>query len=130
MYFVKLSTFVCWEMLDGNLKNAGHRSAMWLVRLRFCPGSESHIVSVWKTLHRMLVVGNWVRSRDNVRRGNSACACKTVSSKMLERKYISSGTGALKEPVTSLRKRSVPPGVVTQAWNPRTVMISRPACTI
>lgn len=99
-------------MLDRNLKSAGHKSAMWLVRLRFCPGSESHIVSVWKTLHRMIEVGNWVRSRDNVRRGHFACACKTVSSKTLERKYISSGTGALKELVTSLHKRSMPPGVV------------------
>lgn len=86
MYSVKLSTFLCWEMLDGNLKRAGLRGAMWLIRLKFCPGSESHIVLLWKTLQYMLEVGNWIRSRDNVRRGNSACACKTVSSKMLERK--------------------------------------------
>lgn len=130
MYSVKLSTFLCWEMLDGNLKSAGLRGAMWLIRLKFFPGSESHIVSLWKALQCMLEVGNWVRSRDNVRRGNSACACKTVSSKMLETKYISSGTGDLKEPVPCLRKRSVLPGVVKQTWNPRTVMISRPACTI
>ena len=130
MYSVKLSTFLCWDMLDGNLKSAGPRGAMWLFRLKFCPGSESHIVSLWKTLQCMLEVRNWVGSRDNVRRGNSACACNTVSSKMLERKYISSGIGDLKKPMASLRKRTVLPGMVMQTWNPRTVMISRPACTI
>lgn len=78
-----------WKVLDSEV-------FMCLVRLRFCPGSESHIISLWKTLQHILEIGNWVGNRDNVRRGKSACACETTSSKMLETKYISSEIGDLK----------------------------------